>query len=91
MSTESWRISIDAGVPDDPEEFIASKVELSNDNIWRSQFDELVIGNWFHLESMDDNLWYIRVGRHSGRITNNTEEGAVIHWEYETPYEGNSE
>ncbi len=25
-------------------------------------FDELVVGTWFHLENMDKDLWWLRVG-----------------------------
>lgn len=27
-----------------------------------TEFDELVVGNWFHLEQMDDRDWWMRVG-----------------------------
>ena len=25
-------------------------------------FDELVVGDWFHIEQMDDDCWWLRVG-----------------------------
>ena len=28
----------------------------------RGVFDELVIDQWFHLEQMSDNTWWVRVG-----------------------------
>jgi hypothetical protein len=34
------------------------KIELENQGI----FDELVIDHWLHLEQMDDNSWWARIG-----------------------------
>ncbi len=34
------------------------QVELEN----RGILDEVVLGNWFHLEQLDDRTWWIRVG-----------------------------
>ena len=33
-------------------------IELENQGV----FDELVIDNWFHLEQMDTNQWWMRIG-----------------------------
>ena len=38
-------------------------IEHSSDDD-HSIFDELVIDEWFHLEQMDDDLWWMRVGDH---------------------------
>jgi len=35
----------------------------------KTVFDELVIDDWFHLEQMDENSWWMRVGPLSIRIT----------------------
>lgn len=47
----------------------------SNDNIQKGDgktvFDELVIDNWLHLEQMDDEHWWMRVGPISIRIKPN--------------------
>jgi len=34
------------------------KVTAQNDGV----FDELVVDDWLHLEQMDDNTWWMRVG-----------------------------
>jgi hypothetical protein len=34
------------------------KVEVENDGI----FDELVVDDWLHIEQMDENAWWIRIG-----------------------------
>ncbi len=26
------------------------------------EFDELVVGEWFHMEQMDDRFWWMRIG-----------------------------
>ena len=33
-------------------------VELEN----QGKFDELVLDDWLHVEQMDDNVWWLRVG-----------------------------
>jgi hypothetical protein len=45
----SWRILARDG---------ERKIELANEGI----FDELVINSWLHLEQMDDDHWWMRVG-----------------------------
>ena len=48
-NTDSWRIHVeDAGKVTD-----LKGIE---------GFDELVVGDWFHLERMDKNVWWARVG-----------------------------
>jgi hypothetical protein len=34
------------------------KIELEN----QGAFDELVVDDWLHVEQMDDNVWWLRVG-----------------------------
>jgi hypothetical protein len=34
------------------------RIELEN----RGVFDELVVAQWLHVEQMDDNVWWLRVG-----------------------------
>jgi hypothetical protein len=34
------------------------KIEITN----QGELDEVVIGQWFHLERLDDNEWWLRVG-----------------------------
>jgi hypothetical protein len=34
------------------------KVEIAN----QGRFDELVVDDWLHVEQMDDNVWWLRVG-----------------------------
>lgn len=29
------------------------------------RFDELVVDDWFHIEQMNDRLWWMRVGEHN--------------------------
>jgi hypothetical protein len=32
-------------------------------------FDELVIDDWFHIEQMDADVWWFRIGEHAGTIS----------------------
>ena len=34
------------------------RVEVEGEGV----FDELVVGRWLHLEKMDDDLWWLRIG-----------------------------
>lgn len=40
------------------------KVEMHNEGI----FDELVIDDWFHIEQMDTDAWWMRIGRYNVNI-----------------------
>ncbi len=46
---DSWRLHAVAG---DKETSLSSP----------AGFDELVVGDWFHIERMDKNVWWMRVG-----------------------------
>ncbi len=55
------------------------EVELGN----QGDFDELVVDEWFHIERMDENKWWLRVGDAriwvalvDGRPTVDVERGA---------------
>ena len=41
------------------------KIELEN----QGTFDELVVDDWLHVEQMDDNVWWLRVGDVRVRVT----------------------
>jgi hypothetical protein len=45
----NWRVLAHRG---------AERVELEGEGI----FDELVVDDWIHLEQMDDDVWWLRVG-----------------------------
>lgn len=47
------------------------KVELENAGV----FDELVLGDWLHVEQMDDSQWWLRVG--DARLTVTLKPGAL--------------
>ena len=49
MGTTSWRILARDG---------EREIALENDGL----FDELVLGQWLHLEQMTDDTWWMRVG-----------------------------
>jgi hypothetical protein len=34
----------------------------STDHVGPTEFDELVVGDWFHMEQMDHRDWWMRVG-----------------------------
>lgn len=49
-------------------------IRLSSDEIeGASEFDELVVGNWLHVEQMDHRFWWIRVGPMEINIRINTD------------------
>jgi hypothetical protein len=37
---------------------VGGKLELEN----QGDFDEFVLGDWFHVENMDDDVWWLRIG-----------------------------
>lgn len=50
MDAENWRINV--------------KRDTRNEQISDGgELDEVVIGSWFHLEKMDDNRWWMRIGK----------------------------
>lgn len=50
---DTWRIL--AQGPDGPH-------DLSSDQLPGTEFDELVVGQWIHLEQMDTNSWWMNIG-----------------------------
>jgi hypothetical protein len=54
--------TINMGQPGKRWRFLAhrdgAKIELENEGV----FDELVVDDWLHVEKMDNNAWWLRVG-----------------------------
>jgi hypothetical protein len=55
----TWRFQLNIGPHHD---VYKGSVQLGENNFTNSQVDELVISPWFHLEAMDDNQYYLRIG-----------------------------
>lgn len=68
-SSRTWRVQFDVGTHVEP---YVGGVTLTERNFTNSQVDEVVIDNWFHLEALDDDLWYLRIGdrRYHVRLDN---------------------
>ena len=70
IKNNSWRVvAMREGTP----------LELQHDG----SFDELVVGEWLHVENMDDGSWWMRVGDArlmiavvNGEVTVDVERGA---------------
>jgi hypothetical protein len=48
------------------------KIQLENEG----ELDEVVLHPWFHLEQMDEDLWWLRVG-HARILVNITPDGTI--------------
>jgi len=59
-----WRVLAHAGT---------ERIELED----RGVFDELVVDDWLHLEAMDVNVWWMRVGDARVMVTI-TPDGPVV-------------
>ncbi len=60
----SWRVLVHRsdGTP--------HPIELRSEQyVARTEFDELVIGKWIHLEQMGERTWWMRVGNYTLYIT----------------------
>lgn len=60
VDLERWSINLDIGVDTDGK--IHGDASLNQDTFYRSSVDEVVIGDWLHLENLGDNLWHLRIG-----------------------------
>lgn len=47
----------------------------------KDEFDELVVGKWFHLEQMDTNQWWMRVGESNFDISIKNNKATIFHRE----------
>ncbi len=59
-------------------------IELENEGL----FDELVVDDWLHIEKMDRNVWWMRLGDACITITLSQDDRPVVDIErgfYETP------
>ena len=52
------------------------RVEFSR----KSGFDEIVVGRWLHLEQMDKNYWWMRLGDQEADIKVDTKGRATVSW-----------
>ncbi|RKG72871.1 hypothetical protein D7W79_27125 [Corallococcus exercitus] len=52
----------------------AGAVELQN----RGTFDELIVDDWFHMEQMDDRVWWMKVGDMRVLVTLSPDTGVVV-------------
>lgn len=50
------------------------KVTIENEGV----FDELVLDDWFHLENMAENHWWVRVGDARINVTLSSDGNAVV-------------
>ena len=57
VAGKSWRIELR-----EPFQLIPTNPVLPNDFNKDLVLDEVVIDKWFHLEQMDDDAWWIRIG-----------------------------
>jgi hypothetical protein len=73
---KTWRIELDA-LPIPSSELCAC-ISLNQDNISNSRIDEVVIADWFHLEALDDDLWYLRIGSKSWTVSVDGEQAKMI-------------
>ena len=52
-----WRFKVGDAV----ERLIAEDIHIAGDG---PVFDELAVDKWFHLEQMDEDLWWMSIGSH---------------------------
>lgn len=45
-----------------------------------SGFDEIVVGDWLHLERMHTGLWWLRLGDREADIQVNSKGKIAVHW-----------
>ena len=50
------------------------QVEVRNDG----KFDELVVDSWFHLEQMNSNFYWVRVGDHVLNVARKADSSVVV-------------
>jgi hypothetical protein len=69
--------------------------EIKNKGI----FDELVVDDWLHIEQMDDNIWWLRVGdvrivatvSSQGQVTVDVERGAYSNIDGKTSFDSTTD
>lgn len=63
--TEAWRVSTHR--EGEPSEMQGTGV-----------VDEIVVGDWFHLECMDDGVWWIRLGDARLRVSRDKDSTVIV-------------
>lgn len=46
----------------------------------KNGFDELVVGDWFHMERMNDADWWLRLGQREADITVSPQGKTKVRW-----------
>jgi DNA polymerase IIIc chi subunit len=59
-------------------------IELRSQDCPPSEFDELVVDHWFHMEQLDANLWWMQIGDYTVHVYVDR-EGKAEHVEIEEP------